>query len=83
MVAASIEVDAKNTPSSPASLSRSWGCAASAPLAHSTGRGEEAGGALRMSFDYRLRPGLATSQNALRLMEMVGIAAPPDHGAGG
>jgi DNA mismatch repair ATPase MutS len=26
-----------------------------------------------MSFDYRLRPGLATSRNALRLMQMIGI----------
>jgi MutS domain V len=29
-----------------------------------------------MTFDYRLRPGLATSTNALRLMELVGIAVP-------
>jgi DNA mismatch repair ATPase MutS len=27
----------------------------------------------KMSFDYRLRPGLATSRNALRLMQMIGI----------
>ena len=26
-----------------------------------------------MTFDYRLRPGLATSRNALRLMQMVGL----------
>jgi DNA mismatch repair ATPase MutS len=26
-----------------------------------------------MSFDYRLRPGVATSRNALRLMKMIGI----------
>ena len=26
-----------------------------------------------MSFDYRLRPGLATSRNALRLMELIGL----------
>ena len=26
-----------------------------------------------MSFDYRLRPGIATSRNALRLMKMIGI----------
>jgi DNA mismatch repair ATPase MutS len=31
-----------------------------------------AGGA--MTFDYRLRPGLATSTNALRLMQAIGIA---------
>jgi len=27
-----------------------------------------------MTFDYRLRPGLATSTNALRLMELVGLS---------
>jgi DNA mismatch repair ATPase MutS len=27
-----------------------------------------------MTFDYRLRPGLATSRNALRLMQLIGIA---------
>ena len=31
-----------------------------------------------MSFDYRLRPGLATSRNALRLMQMIGINLSPD-----
>ena len=31
-----------------------------------------------MSFDYRLRPGLATSRNALRLMQLVGIDLHPD-----
>jgi DNA mismatch repair ATPase MutS len=31
----------------------------------------DAGG--RMHFDYKLRPGLATSRNAIRLMEMMGI----------
>jgi hypothetical protein len=29
-----------------------------------------------MSFDYRLRPGLATSRNAIRLMQLIGI--PPE-----
>ena len=29
-----------------------------------------------MRFDYRLRPGLATSRNALRLMQMVGLEVP-------
>jgi hypothetical protein len=28
----------------------------------------------RMTFDYRLRPGLATSRNALRLMQLIGIS---------
>jgi DNA mismatch repair ATPase MutS len=31
------------------------------------------GAAMSMSFDYRLRPGVATSTNALRLMRMVGL----------
>lgn len=31
------------------------------------------GGVLDMTFDYKLRPGLATSTNALKLMELVGI----------
>jgi hypothetical protein len=30
-----------------------------------------------MSFDYQLRPGLATSRNALRLMQMIGIEVKP------
>lgn len=29
-----------------------------------------------MTFDYRLRPGLATSSNAIRLMEMIGFTIP-------
>jgi DNA mismatch repair ATPase MutS len=32
---------------------------------------------MRMEFDYRLRPGLATSTNALRLLEMVGLDLNP------
>ncbi len=41
-----------------------------ARLVHFTELVDEDG---RMSFDYRLRPGLATSRNALRLMQLVGI----------
>jgi ABC-type Na+ transport system ATPase subunit NatA len=33
-------------------------------------------GGLPINFDYRLRPGLATSTNALRLMEIMGLALP-------
>lgn len=33
-----------------------------------------------ITFDYRLRPGLATSTNALRLMEIMGLAAPENEG---
>lgn len=31
-----------------------------------------------MTFDYRLRPGLATSTNALALMELLGFDVSPD-----
>lgn len=30
-----------------------------------------------MWFDYRLRPGVATTRNAIKLLEMVGLGAPP------
>ena len=43
---------------------------AAARLVHFTETVDEEG---RMSFDYRLRPGLATSRNALRLMQLIGI----------
>jgi hypothetical protein len=41
-----------------------------ARLAHFTELVDEHGG---MTFDYRLRPGLATSRNALRLMHLIGL----------
>jgi hypothetical protein len=41
-----------------------------ARLAHFTELVDEHGG---MTFDYKLRPGLATSRNALRLMKLIGI----------
>jgi hypothetical protein len=41
-----------------------------ARFVHFTETVDEAGA---MSFDYRLRPGVATSRNALRLMKMIGI----------
>ena len=31
-----------------------------------------------IAFDYRLRPGIATSTNALRLMEIMGLALPEE-----
>lgn len=34
----------------------------------------DAPGEVRMTFDYQLRPGLATSRNALALMKMIGLA---------
>jgi DNA mismatch repair ATPase MutS len=44
--------------------------ASAARLVHFT---ETIGEAGVMRFDYRLRPGLATSRNALRLMRLIGI----------
>jgi hypothetical protein len=43
---------------------------AAARLVHFTEIVDEHG---NMSFDYRLRPGLATSRNALRLMRLIGL----------
>jgi hypothetical protein len=40
---------------------------------HFTEQVGERDGAATMTFDYRLRPGLATSVNALRLMALVGL----------
>jgi len=40
---------------------------------HFTERFEDRGGATVMVFDYRLRPGLATSANALKLLAMIGL----------
>ena len=36
---------------------------------------EREGEAARLSFDYRLRPGVATSRNALKLLELVGLGS--------
>ena len=46
---------------------------------------EERVGRPPIAFDYRLRPGMATSTNALLLMEIMGFAEPddgPEDGAG-
>jgi DNA mismatch repair ATPase MutS len=40
---------------------------------HFTERFERRDGAMVMTFDYRLRPGLATSANALKLLDLVGL----------
>jgi len=45
-----------------------------ARLVHFTESVDERGA---MTFDYRLRPGLATSRNALRLMQLIGITLSP------
>lgn len=49
-----------------------------ARLVHFTEAIDEGGA---MTFDYRLRPGRATSRNALRLMQMMGIQLGPDEGS--
>jgi DNA mismatch repair ATPase MutS len=36
----------------------------------------DSNGESRMTFDYRLRPGVATSTNALKLLEIVGLPGP-------
>jgi hypothetical protein len=47
--------------------------AASARPVHFTEHFERTDGGMQMHFDYRLRPGLATSANALALLELVGL----------
>lgn len=49
----------------------------SAVTVHFSEQFDEREGVAGMTFDYRLRPGLATSSNALALMEMLGF---PDDG---
>jgi hypothetical protein len=44
---------------------------------------EGAGGVPLMHFDYRLHPGIATSTNALTLLRIVGLDAPPGGGSTG
>ncbi len=56
--------------------------AAAASLVHFRETVADGPDGMRMSFDYRLRPGLATSRNALRLMRMMGLEeGGPDQGA--
>ena len=56
--------------------------AAAVQAVHFTEHLEPSGAGASMTFDYRLRPGLATSHNALKLMEMMGLAVDdPDPGA--
>jgi DNA mismatch repair ATPase MutS len=40
-----------------------------------------ADGRPRISFDYRMRPGIATTRNALKLLEAVGLSVPEGLGA--
>ena len=56
--------------------------AAASELVHFTEQFARGPGGPSMQFDYRLRPGIATSTNALALMEMLGLAAGEDRGHG-
>jgi len=49
--------------------------ATSSEAVHFTEGVEHEDGAARLTFDYRLRPGVATSRNALKLLKMVGLDA--------
>ncbi|MHB8867180.1 MAG: P-loop NTPase family protein, partial [Pirellulaceae bacterium] len=42
-----------------------------------------AGHGRQMTFDYQLRPGIATTTNALKLLEMVGLVEPSVQDRGG
>ncbi|HSG81609.1 MAG TPA: hypothetical protein VLC48_05130 [Gemmatimonadota bacterium] len=48
---------------------------------HFTESIEEAPSGARITFDYRLRPGVATSRNAIKLLEIVGLDLRPDASA--
>jgi len=58
---------------------------AAADAVHFTEAVDGADAGARLSFDYRLRPGVATSQNALKLMRIIGLgdAATPEGRRGG
>ena len=47
--------------------------AATADIVHFKETAKQTADGVTLSFDYRLRPGLSTSTNALKLMEMVGL----------
>jgi DNA mismatch repair ATPase MutS len=47
--------------------------ASTAQLVHFTETFTRSPEGLKMTFDYKLRPGIATSTNALKLLEMVGL----------
>jgi DNA mismatch repair ATPase MutS len=53
---------------------------AAAQRVHFTERFETRDGVTAMTFDYRLRPGLATSANALKLLAMIGLGDDPSPG---
>jgi hypothetical protein len=51
---------------------------AAARRVHFTEQFEQRDGAMTMTFDYKLRPGLATSANALKLLAMIGLGDEPE-----
>jgi len=55
---------------------------AAARRVHFTERFSEQDGVMSMTFDYQLRPGLATSANALKLLAMIGLGDDPARGSG-
>ncbi len=48
---------------------------AAADAIHFTESVDGAGATARLSFDYRIRPGVATSRNALKLLRLIGLEA--------
>ncbi|MBX6331267.1 MAG: DNA mismatch repair protein MutS [Gemmatimonadaceae bacterium] len=58
------------------SLAAGGPIAGSARPVHFTEHFDDSSGKPTMCFDYRLRPGLATSANALALVELMGLADP-------
>jgi hypothetical protein len=50
---------------------------AAAERVHFTEHFSQENGVMAMTFDYRLRPGLATSANALKLLAMIGLGDEP------
>jgi DNA mismatch repair ATPase MutS len=57
------------------SLANAEDLRAAADAVHFTEAVEGAADSARLSFDYRLRPGIATSCNALKLMRLIGLTA--------
>jgi DNA mismatch repair ATPase MutS len=64
------------------SLAEADDIGSAADAVHFTEAVDGAADTARLSFDYRLRPGVATSRNALKLMRLIGLTAddqsPPD-----
>ena len=55
------------------SLAEAEGLAAACQAVHFTEDFEEGPGGATMRFDYRMRPGLATTTNALKLLQVIGL----------